>query len=63
MLITLRHLAHGHTNNAIMQYTLISKLSERAGAEQYMEHLTANNLHSQLQSAYKTAKQHGDGLT
>ena len=53
MLITPRHLAHGHTNNAIMQYTLISKLSERAGAEQYMEHLTANNLHSQLQSAYK----------
>ena len=33
MLITLRHLDHGHTNNAIMQYTLISKLSERAGAE------------------------------
>ena len=31
----------------------ISKLSERARAEQFMEHLTANNLHSQLQSAYK----------
>ena len=53
MLMTLRHLAHGHTNNAIMQYTLISKLLERAGAEQFMEHLTSNNLHSQLQSAYK----------
>ena len=28
-------------------------MSERAGAEQFMEHLTANNLHSQPQSAYK----------
>ena len=31
----------------------ISKLSEKAGAEQFMEHLTANNVHSHLQSAYK----------
>ena len=31
----------------------ISKLSERVGVEQFMEHLTANNLQSPLQSAYK----------
>ena len=31
----------------------ISKLSEKAGAEKFMEHLTASNLHSLLQSAYK----------
>ena len=31
----------------------IFKLPERAGAEQLMEHLTANNLHYLLQSAYK----------
>ena len=28
-------------------------MSERAGAEKSIEHLTANNLHSLLQSAYK----------
>ena len=37
----------------VSNLSYISKLSERAGAEQFMEHLTANNLHSQLQSAYK----------
>ena len=31
----------------------ISKLSERAAAEQFTEHLTVSNLHSLLQSAYK----------
>ena len=37
----------------VSNLSYISKLSERAGAEQFMEHLTANNLHSLLQSAYK----------
>ena len=37
----------------VSNLSYISKLSERAGAEQFMEHLTANNLHSQFQSAYK----------
>ena len=37
----------------VSNLSYISNLSERAGAEQFMEHLTANNLHSQLQSAYK----------
>ncbi|XP_068713048.1 uncharacterized protein [Montipora foliosa] len=37
----------------VSNLSYISKLSERAGVEQFMEHLTANNLHSQLQSAYK----------
>ena len=31
----------------------ISKLSEKAGAEQFMDHLTANDVHSHLQSAYE----------
>ena len=35
----------------VSNLSYISKLSERAGAEQFMEHLTANKLHSQLQSA------------
>ena len=30
----------------VSNLSYISKLSERAGAEQFMEHLTANNLHS-----------------
>ena len=33
----------------VSNLSYISKLSERAGAEQFLEHLTANNLHSQLQ--------------
>ena len=37
----------------VSNLSYISKLSERAGAEQFLEHLTANNLDSQLQSAYK----------
>ena len=37
----------------VSNLSYISKLSERAGAEQFMEHLTANNLDSQLQTAYK----------
>ena len=38
----------------VSNLSYISKLLERAWAEQLMEHLqTANNLHSQLQSAYK----------
>ena len=37
----------------VSNLSYISKLSERAGVEQFMEHLTANDLHSQLQSAYK----------
>ena len=37
----------------VSNLSYISKLSERAGAEQFMKHLTANNLHSLLQSAYK----------
>ncbi|XP_068704868.1 uncharacterized protein [Montipora foliosa] len=37
----------------VSNHSYISKLSERAGVEQFMEHLTANDLHSQLQSAYK----------
>ena len=38
----------------VSNLSYISKLSERAGAERFMEHLTANNLHSQLQSAYNS---------
>ena len=37
----------------VSNLSYISKLSERAAAEQFMEHLIANNLHSLLQSAYK----------
>ena len=37
----------------VSNLSYISKLSERAGAEQFLEHLTANNLDSQLQTAYK----------
>ena len=37
----------------VSNLSYISKLSERAEADQFMEHLTANNLHSLLQSAYK----------
>ena len=37
----------------VSNLSYISKLSERAGVEQFMEYLTANDLHSQLQSAYK----------
>ena len=37
----------------VRNLSYISKLSERAGAEQFLEHLTANNLDSQLQTAYK----------
>ncbi|PFX27710.1 hypothetical protein AWC38_SpisGene7593 [Stylophora pistillata] len=37
----------------VSNLSYISKLSERAAAEQFTEHLTANNLHSLLQSAYK----------
>ena len=40
----------------VSNLSYFSKLSERAGVEQFMgfmEHLTANDLHSQLQSAYK----------
>ena len=36
---------------SVSNVSYISKLSERAGAERFMEHLTANKLHSQLQSA------------
>ena len=37
----------------VSNLSYISKLSQRAGAERFTEHLTANNLHSQFQSAYK----------
>ena len=37
----------------VSNLSYISKLSERAGAGQFMEHLTANNLYPQFQSAYK----------
>ena len=37
----------------VSNLSYISKLSERAGAEHFMEHLTANNSHYLLQSAYK----------
>ena len=37
----------------VSNLSYISKLSERAGAEKFMEHLTANNLNSLLQSVYK----------
>ena len=37
----------------VSNLSYISKLSERAGAEQFMEQLTANNLYPQFQSAYK----------
>ena len=40
-------------NRPVSNLSYISKLSERAVVEQFMEHLTANNLHSPLQSAYK----------
>ena len=37
----------------VSNLSYISKLSERARDEQFMEHLTASNLHYQPQSAYK----------
>ncbi|PFX28594.1 hypothetical protein AWC38_SpisGene6672 [Stylophora pistillata] len=45
----------------VSNLSYISKLSERAAAEQFMEHLTANNLHSLLQSADK--QQHSTETT
>ena len=37
----------------VSNLSYISRLSEGAGTEQFMEHLTATNLHYRLQSAYK----------
>ena len=45
----------------VSNLSYISKLSERAEAEQFREHLTANNLHSVLQSEYK--QQHNTETT